>query len=50
MSRVAAKVRPQVDAAVAPLLAAMDADVAEAELPACGAVGVVAELGLRVHR
>ena len=32
-------------AAVAPFLAAMDADVAEAELAPCGAVGVVAELG-----
>ncbi len=28
----------------------MDDDVAEAELPSCGAVGVVAELALRVHR
>src|SRR4051794_14845491 len=32
-------------AAVAPLGAAMDTDVAEPGLPACGAVGVVAELG-----
>src|SRR4051812_44765842 len=37
-------------AAVAPLLAAVDADVAEPELPPSGAVGVVAELVLRVHR
>src|SRR5918998_939749 len=32
------------------LLAAMNADVAQARLPACGAAGVVAESGLRVHR
>src|SRR5512135_1495992 len=37
-------------AAVAPLLLAVHADVAEAELPPGGAVGVVAELVLRVHR
>src|SRR6516162_2656319 len=37
-------------ATVAPLLAAVHADVAKVELPACGAVGVVAELGVRVHR
>ena len=37
-------------ASVAAFLAAMDADVAEAELAPCGAVGVVAELALRVHR
>ena len=38
------------DAAVVPLLAAVNPDVAAAELPPCGALGVVAELGLRVHR
>ena len=37
-------------ASVTPFLAAMDGDVAEAELASCGAVGVVAELALRVHR
>src|SRR5262245_11411979 len=36
--------------AVAPLLAAVDVDVAEPRLPACRAVEVVAELVLRVHR
>src|SRR5512135_2923343 len=36
--------------AVAPLLAAVNAEVSEPALPACGAVGVVAELVLRVHR
>src|SRR5512142_2038253 len=36
--------------AVTPLFAAVDADVSEPALPACGAVGVVAELGLRVQR
>ena len=36
---------------MAPLfLAIMHADVAEPELPACGAVGVAAGLGERVHR
>ena len=35
---------------VTPFLAAMDGDVAEAELASCGAGGVVAELALRVHR
>src|SRR6516162_607632 len=37
-------------AAVAPLLAAVNADVATSALSACGTIGVVAELGLRVHR
>src|SRR5947209_6721106 len=37
-------------ASITPLLAAMDGDVAQAESPPCGAVGVVAELALRVHR
>ena len=37
-------------ASIAAMLAAVDGDVAEAELAACGAVGVVAELALRVHR
>src|SRR5206468_6427311 len=37
-------------ASVAAFLAAMDADVAQAELAPYGAVGVVAELALRVHR
>ena len=37
-------------ASITPFLAAMDGDVAEAELAPCGAVGVVAELALRVHR
>src|SRR5262249_54887385 len=37
-------------AAVASLGAAMHADVADPELPACGAVGAVAESVLRVHR
>src|SRR5512135_1171520 len=36
--------------AVTPLLATVNADVSEPALPACGAVGVVAELGLRVQR
>src|SRR4051812_48004880 len=39
-----------VGAAVTTLLSAMDADVAAPELPPCGAIGVVAELRLRVHR
>ena len=47
---LAAKVSATGDAAVAPLLAAVNPDVAAAELPPCGALGVVAELGLRVHR
>src|SRR3954451_3705386 len=37
-------------ASITEFLAAMDGDVAEAELASCGAVGVVAELGVRVHR
>src|SRR3954453_23266423 len=37
-------------ASITPVSLAMDGDVAEAELSACGAVGVVAELALRVHR
>src|SRR5512135_3781905 len=36
--------------AVTPFLAAVDAEVTEPKLPACGAVGVGAELSLRVHR
>ena len=37
-------------ASITPFLAAMDGDVAEAELASCGAFEVVAELALRVHR
>ena len=37
-------------AAVATLFSTMDADVALTDESPCGAVGVVAELGLRVHR
>src|SRR5512135_1440079 len=38
------------EASVTTLLPAMHADVAESELSACGAIGVVAELSERVHR
>jgi len=41
---------PAGGAAVAPLLLAVDTDIASSELPPCEAVGVVAELSERVHR